>query len=534
MEHLLLILIATIFISTILNVLLKKLDIPTIIGYIFAGLIVNYSFGLMDINKDGLSHIAEFGIVFLMFTIGLEFSITLLNNMKKEVFVFGTFQVVIIGFMFTSIAIYALNIETKSAIIMGFALSLSSTAIVLKMLNEKNEIHSGYGRVTLGILLFEDLAVIPMLLMISIFTTEGVSVGELLLNTLGSAVIVFFILFVGGKMMLNRFFNWVTSSNSEEIFLVSVLFVVMSASFIAELFGFSYSLGAFLAGMTIAETKYKYRIESDLIPFRDILLGVFFVTIGMQIDLSIILTYGHIIIGLLVGVLILKALILYMLLLPFIQKRTALKTALALFQVGEFSLAIFALANHNGLLDDVTNQILIIMVVLSMIITPFILKNLKNISEFLFKEPKINDAFVSSGYKNHILICGYGSLGQKIVKKLKAKGLSYLILEHEKELVDEGEKDGEPIYLANAMQRDTLKAFDIKEALAVIVTIENTLKLRLTCEAIQAVAPNVNTVVKVKNRSHKNIIESFDINHIVNESEEMAELLSREVLNCRI
>ncbi len=534
MEHLLLILIATILIATILNVLLKKLDIPTIIGYIFSGLIVNYAFNLMHIDKEALSHIAEFGIVFLMFTIGLEFSIKHLNSMKKEVFVFGTFQVVIIGLVFTMMAIFIFGIETKSAIIMGFALSLSSTAIVLKMLNEKDEIHSGYGRVTLGVLLFEDLAVIPILLMISIFTTEGVSIKELLITTLGSAVIVFFILFVGGKVLLNKFFNWVTSSNSQEIFLVSVFFVVMSASFIAEMFGFSYSLGAFLAGMTIAETKYKYAIESDLVPFRDILLGVFFVTIGMQIDLSVILSYGHVILGLLVAVLLLKASILYMLLLPFIQKRTALKTALALFQVGEFSLAIFALANQNGLLDDTTNQILIIMVVISMIITPFVLKNLKNISEYLFKEPEIDDVFKSSGYKNHIIICGYGSLGQRITKNLKEKGLSYLIIEHEKDLVDLGNKKNEPIYLANAMQRDVLKAFDIKDALAVIVTIENTLKLRLTCEAIHAVAPDVNTVVKVKNESHKEIIESFDINHIVNESEEMAELLTKEVLNCKI
>jgi CPA2 family monovalent cation:H+ antiporter-2 len=254
----------------------------------------------------------------------------------------------------------------------------------------------------------------------------------------------------------------------------------------------------------------------------------------MQIDLSVIVDYGHVILGLLIAVLLLKALILYILLLPFVQKRTALKSALALFQVGEFSLAIFALANHNDLLDDTTNQIFIIMVVISMIITPFILKNLKSISNYLFKEPEIDDNFVSSGFKDHIIICGYGPLGQKIAKRLKQKGLCYLILEHESEMVAKGEKEGEPIYLANAMQRDTLKAFDITDALAVIVTIENPSKLRLTCDAISKVAPEVNTVVKVKNESHQEIIEGFNINHIVNASEEMAEILTREVLNCEI
>ena len=183
MENILLISIVTIFIATILNVWLKRYDIPTIIGYILSGLIINYMFSLMNIDKQLLSHIAEFGIVFLMFTIGLEFSIKHLNAMKKEVFVYGSLQVIMSGLLFTALAMFILKIETKTAIILGFALSLSSTAIVLKILNEKNETHSSYGRVTLGILLFQDLAVIPILLMISIFTSHSDDISLLLLKT---------------------------------------------------------------------------------------------------------------------------------------------------------------------------------------------------------------------------------------------------------------------------------------------------------------------------------------------------------------
>ncbi|MCH9813939.1 MAG: cation:proton antiporter [Epsilonproteobacteria bacterium] len=535
MEHLLSILLATIFIATIFNVILKKFDIPTIIGYIFAGLIINYMFDLMHIDKETLSHLAEFGIVFLMFTIGLEFSIKHLDSMKKEVFLFGSLQVMISGLLFTALAYFILEVEVKTAIILGFALSLSSTAIVLKMLNERNEIHSGYGRITLGILLFQDLAVIPILLMISIFTSNGDSVSLLLLKTLGSAIIVFFILFIGGKMILNRFFNWIMTTNSEEIFLVSVLFVVIGASFIAEVFGFSYSLGAFIAGMTIAETKYKYRVEADLIPFRDILLGIFFVTIGMQIDLSAVVSYWHMILLLLVVIMVLKALIIFGILRTQIQRRTSLKTALALFQVGEFSLAVLALAHNNQLISDNHNQIMIVTVVISMIMTPFVIKNIKNIVDRFSPEKELRtDLIASAGYKDHIIICGYGSMGQLIAQHFKYLGLSYIILEHDYELVKLGKSKKEPIILANAMQIGTLEAVNIRSSFAVIVAIDNAFKLRLTCEAISAIDVNINTVVKVKNDSHQKIIEGLNVNHIINESQEMAKILTKEVLNCEI
>ncbi len=197
--------------------------------------------------------------------------------MKREVFVYGTMQMFSIGAIFTTISTLWFGLEIKSAIVVGFALALSSTAIVLKVLNEKGEIHSGYGRVAVGILIFQDLAVIPILLMISIFTSKNSSVFELLATTLISAIVVFIRgSIIVGKFFIERFFDWVTTSNSEEIFLGSVFLPVIASSVLAETFGFSYSLGAFIAGMTIAETKYRYRIEADLVPFRDILLGVFF------------------------------------------------------------------------------------------------------------------------------------------------------------------------------------------------------------------------------------------------------------------
>jgi len=537
MENILIVLIITIAIATVLNVVLKKFDIPTVIGYVLSGFAISSFYHFAEDSKEALSHLAEFGIVFLMFTIGLEFSVNHLKHMKREVFLFGGLQVMLSGLLFSLIGYLGFGLEAKSAIVIGFALSLSSTAIVLKVLNEKNEIHAGYGRTTVGILIFQDLAVIPILLMVSIFTSQTDSVGTLLLNTLGSAILVFIILFVVGKYFLERFFDLIMETDSEEIFLVAVLLGVLSASVLAEVFGFSYSLGAFIAGMMLSETKYRYRIEADLVPFRDILLGVFFVSIGMLIDWHSIVTYGHIILGLLVGIMLLKGLLIFGLLRVFIQKRTAVKTALALFEVGEFSLAIFALANAKGLLPEELNQILIITVVLSMILTPFVLKNIKFIADLLSKEPDTlrERALVGGTYTDHIIVCGYGPLGQKLVKTFKERNLLYVILEHDVKVVDEVISRGEEaIFFANAAQKMVLEHFNISQCCAVIVTIDNEIQKQLICENIASFGPGVNSIVKVMNNAEEESISALGIKHVVNARNIVADIMEQEVLACQI
>lgn len=537
MENALLILIITIAIATILNVFLKKFDIPTIIGYILSGFAISSIFHFAEDSKEMLSHLAEFGIVFLMFTIGLEFSVNHLKRMKKEVFVYGGLQVVLSGLLFTGLSSLIFGLEIKSAIVLGFALALSSTAIVLKILNENNEIHSAYGRTTLGILLFQDLAVIPILLMVSFFTSETDSISVLLLETFASALVLFLIIFIIGKYFLERFFGWIMASGSEEIFLVAVLLGVMGASYMAHFFGFTYSLGAFLAGMMIAETKYRYRIEADLIPFRDILLGVFFVTIGMLIDWHSLVNYGHIILGLLVGIMLLKGLLIFGILQFFVQKRTAIKTAWALFQVGEFSLAILALAYSNKLISNGANQIMIITVVLSMIITPFVLKNIKKLADVLSKEPDTlrERALASGTYQNHIIVCGYGDVGRKLVEKLKAKSLLYIIIEHDIKIVDaEIAKGEEAIYFANAAQKMVLTHFNVNHCSAIIVTIENKIQRQLICENIVSFGPDINSVVKVNNSMEEAVVSDLGIKHVINGKEIITELLAEKALLCHL
>ena len=532
MEKLLIGLIVTIAIATVVNVFLKKIDIPTVIGYIITGLTISQLYHFGEHEKETLEQLAEFGIVFLMFTIGLEFSIAQMKSMKREVFVYGTLQVVLSTVLFTFITHLFFDIAVKSAIVIGMGLSLSSTAIVIKILNEKGEIHSGYGRVTLGVLLFQDLAVIPMLLMISIFTSENASISELITQTVISAAIVFVIIFIVGKFFIERFFDWVVNSDSEEIFLAAVFLIVIAASVLAEHFGFSYTLGAFLSGMTIAETKYRFKVESDLVPFRDILLGVFFVTIGMQIDLNIIVEYGGTIVGLVVLIMSLKALVLFLALHLFMQNRSALKSAFALMQVGEFGLAIFALASANGLITSEVNQIMIVTIVLSMILTPFILKNISSLADLLFVEPTNlrERALVSVGFDKHIIVCGYGAVGKQLVKKLKKNNTLYVILEHDVKLVDEAIENGEEnIFLANAARKNILEHFGIKKALAVVTAVNNAHQLRLICENIDSFGEEINSVVTVKNKSQEESISDLNITHVINRRETITDLLANHL-----
>ena len=282
------IIVAATSIALILNLILKKIHLPTIIGYILTGTIISYIFNFNGLDFSSLELIAEFGIVFLMFTIGLEFSLKHLLSMKKDVFVNGFLQVALAGGIISLSAEYLFGMEQKSAIIIGYALALSSTAIVLKILNDKGTIHTVHGRKVLGILLFQDIAVIPILLMINIFSNQNSSLSELLLETAISVVIILSLMYLIGKYLLGRFLSLVVWADTEEIFIAAVLMLVIGASFLAHTLGFSYSLGAFLAGMMMAETQYKHQIEADLVPFRDILLGLFFITVGMQIDVTLI------------------------------------------------------------------------------------------------------------------------------------------------------------------------------------------------------------------------------------------------------
>jgi len=532
MNDIMIVIIATFSIAITLNIFLKRYGIPTIIGYIFTGLIISKSFGLHSGHDDTLSHIAEFGIVFLMFTIGLEFSIAHLKSMKEEVFVNGALQVSLSSLLFFILITLFMDIDIKSAIIIAAAISLSSTAIVLKVLNESGKISNEFGKKSLGVLLFQDIAVIPILLMVDIFSNSDQSLATLLFYTFIEAIIALSILFVFGKYLVERFLELSYSSN--EIYIASILLIVIGSSYLAHIFGFSYSLGAFIAGMTIAETKYKHQIEADLIPFRDLLLGLFFITIGMQIDIAVIAGNIAIIIILVFAIMLFKAIVIYLIILQKALNRTALKTALALSQIGEFSLVVLALANSASLVENQIVQILLASVVLSMIITPFILNNLSRIADMIIPEPIPDTPISCENCANHIIVCGYANTGKSIVKKLIAKNIPYIIIEHDIKLVEQAKRAKRNIILGNATQISLLEKLNIYKASSVIVAIDNFQKLHLVIDTIKSMSRDIDVIAKVANKKEQDVLKEYNLKHVLNRADIMANILVEEALTCSL
>ena len=536
MQELMTIIIVAMGISIVVNVFLKRHQIPPIIGYIFSGVVITELFGLQEGNNSTLHEVAEFGIAFLMFTIALEFSIGHLKAMRREVLAHGGAQVVISMTLFTSIAYFLFNIEIKSSLIIGAALSLSSTAIVLKMFNERGETNRTYGRQALGILLFQDLAIIPIFLMISVFTNTDQSLGILLGKTFLGAAVTLIVLYFLGKYAINHFLSWVSDTNSQEIFVLSILLIVISASMLAHVFGISYSLGAFFAGLLIAETQFKHQFEADLVPFRDILLGVFFVTVGMQIELSFLIGHIHIILVVMTAVMLVKFFIITSIIWFSTDKTTALKTGLALAQVGEFSFAVFELARTYGLIEHSLNQTMVIAVVLSMILTPFMLKNLQRIVNLIKTTPtegKIPE-ITSVGIDHHVVVCGYSHLGRTVVNRLKEIGLPYIVIENQRKLVEMAVTSGDAVMLGNASQRSILESANVKTAAAVIIAVENEQRIRLLTEAISAIAKNANIIVKVSDKKTFAELEGLPVDHLIDEHEEVAKIMVEHALSCEV
>ncbi len=490
----------------------------------------------VKLNTSYVNHIAEYGIVFLMFTIGLEFSVNHLKQMKKEVFVFGSLQVIITTAFFSFISHYFFSLDTKTSIVIGAALALSSTAIVLKVLNENGDIHRPYGRNSVGILIFQDLAVIPILLMITILADQSKSMGDMVINTIVSAIIIGIILFVVGFYIIERFLAYVVDTHIEELFIASILLIVLSSAWLAHSFGFSHSLGAFLAGMMIAETKYKYQIEADLVPFRDILLGVFFISVGMQVNLTTIYSNFFLIVALAIAILALKAVLIFAIIRMFTFTKRAVKTALALAQVGEFSFAVLALANTQNILDNELNQILISVVIISLIFTSLVLRYVRAFTNFFYpnRTEILEDPPVSADIKNHIIVCGYSLLGQKIVRNLKETGIAYVAIEHDRQHVKEGHEKGDIVFFGNAASKTMLNSLYIKNATAVIIAIDNDEKIRLITEAIKSIDPTISVVVKITHKAQMEDFSDLHIDSFVNENEIVAKHLVYEATHCKI
>ena len=524
------IVIAILFISLLFNIPFAKLKIPPIIGYIFTGIIIT---ALFHLDKHTIETIAEMGIVFLMFLIGLEFSPEKLISMKKEVF-FGILEMTLVSLFFGITMLFLID-DFRIGLIAGSALALSSTAIVLKLLNENREISKPYGKIVLGILLFQDIAVIPILIAISIIVNKDATLLPLILKTLGGFIGLGAFIWVYGKYIAPFIIKHSVSTRSDEIFIATVLFVVLVAAEIAHLFGLSYSLGAFLAGMALSETKYKHEIEADLVPFRDILLGVFFISVGLMVNIKFVLHNILSIVGLTVFVMILKFFIIFLMLRASkVHKRVSAKAAVSLAQIGEFAFVIFALLAKYNLLPFEIVQKLVVATVISMILTPFIINNIYRFADLfdkkqVFEEYELKPAEV----EKHIILIGYDKIGQRVAKKLTELGISYVAIDKQIEAIEEGIRRGDNVIFGNAAKKEVLESLNIEGAAAVIITTTNEFHTHMITQNILDINKNLNIVVVTDDKDEMKFYEANNV-YIVDVSKELAGKLIELALKCEI
>lgn len=537
MQNILVYIVIALGLSIVINIFLKKIGISQIIGYILTGIVIAYGFDLHEASHSHeLEMAGEFGIVFLMFTIGLEISLERMGSMKKEIFTNGFLQVGVTTIITYILAHYLFALDGKSSIIIALAFSLSSTAIVLTYLKSSKEIHTAYGQNATGILIFQDIAVIPILILIGFLTNEGEQdIFVILWHTLLSGIVVIGVLFTVGKRVVTRLLHFSSSLEVDELFMGSVLFIVMASSLFAYYMGFTYSLGAFVAGMIIAETKYHHKVESDIAPFKDILLGTFFVVVGMKIDVLLFVDHIGLIIGLFLLIFFLKSLLIFILLQISTTNITALKTALFLSQVGEFSFVIFALAASGHILDETLVSLLVLVVIFSMVVTPFFVPYINKITKKLIQEKDVTtDLSAVQGRENHVIVCGYSVVGKFVTRYLEELDAPCVIIDNSNKHVKEALEDGKEAYLGDASKTAILEALNIEKAAAVIVTLDNIAKKRLICEVVLKQAENANIIVKVVSLEEKEMLSDLGITTIVDEKSEVARVLVERMLTCQI
>ncbi len=529
MEQVILMILATGVVAVILGIILKRFDVPPIVGYILSGIILVNIIGKNSDNSHTLEQIAEFGIVFLMFTIGLEMKLENLIQMRKQVFVYGGLQVGLSILFFTSLSHFLFSLDFKSSLVVGCALSLSSTAIVLKILNDTNNITNYYGQNSLGILIFQDLAVIPILLILTILSSSGNSVSSLLLDIFLSGGILLVVMLVFGKYFLDPILKLVNKAQTHELFIMIVLIIAIGSSFLAHYLGFTYSMGAFIGGMLIAETHYKHQVEADLVPFRDLFLALFFVTVGMQIDIEFFISHIIQVFGLSIVVMVLKALIIFGIVYFFVGKRVAFETSLAICQVGEFSFVVFTQATQSTLLEESTGQLLTLSVIISMIVTPFILKNIKVITLKIFRQKTVDVKIINSSkefLQNHVIVCGYGSFGKQIVHNLKKQNIEHISIIDNYEFFEDALQNKEKVMFGNPTQKHILEEAGIEKAKAVIIALHDMENIILLSHMIKDINSEVKILAKVTKKS--NLPMSINSTDFIDIYDYTAELLVKK------
>jgi len=532
--QLLLILLA---VAVLVVVLFRQLHLPAMLGYLIVGALIGpHALGWIP-DAPETRHLAEFGVVFLMFSIGLEFSLARLRAMQRLVFGLGTAQVVatMLLVMLTSLFF---DLGWAAGLALGGILAMSSTAIVSKMLVERAELNTPHGQKIMGVLLFQDLAVVPLIILIPALATHDGSLTVTLAHAALKAILVLAALLIFGQRLLRPWFHLVARQKSSELFMLNVLLFTLGLAWLTELSGLSMALGAFVAGMLIAETEYRYQVEEDIKPFRDVLLGLFFVTIGMMLDMHTLLQgWGWILLLLLILVPF-KALVVALLVRAFAGDwGTALRTGLGLAQAGEFGFVLLTLARDAHLLPhDVTQNVLAAML-LSMLLAPFLIQHAGAIVRRISPEEWMNSAMQmhqiavkSMGTNQHVIICGYGRSGQALAAFLRNENVSFIALDLDSRRVHEASSRGERVVYGDAAKHEVLQAAGLMRAKALVITYDDKHSALRILRHIQQDRPDLPVIVRTADDSNVETLKKAGATEVVAEVLEGSVMLASQVL----
>ncbi|WOI36691.1 cation:proton antiporter [Alteromonas sp. CI.11.F.A3] len=528
--------IALMFIAVCSVAIFKRIHLPPILAYLFAGILAGPQLFALFAHPQEMHLLAETGIVFLLFSLGLEFSLPKLVAMRALVFGVGVGQMLLTTAVFTSIP-YLFGLPISASIIIGGALALSSTAIVIKQATEMGILNNRRTQLAVSILLFQDLAVVPFLIAIPLLAQSGeVSIAFALGEALLKGIFVIAFLMSVGKWVLPWVFREVAKTRTDELFVLTTILIALLAGGLTYYFGLSMALGAFLAGMMLGESQYKYQLEADIRPFRDILMGLFFVTVGMQLDINVLWSNFFTIVLGVVGLMIIKILMVRVAA-AFVKTNPldAWSAGIKLCQIGEFSFVIAALATTYGVLTTGQSSLIVSMGVLSMALTPWLMNNslvfAKRIVANKSEDNAHNTLIVDNDLTNHVVICGFGRVGQSVARMLKMEGIAFIAIDMDPVRVHESRNAGEPVLFGDASQKDILSSANVEKAKLILVTFDQPDKAKQVISGTHQIDNTADVMVRTKRDYQLDGLYSAGANQVVPELQEGSLMLISQVLH---
>ena len=510
---------------------LRRLRLPPIIGFLAVGMAVGpYALGWVATTETTIA-LAEFGVVFLLFTLGLEFSLPRLIATRGEVFLLGSLQV---GFTTAAVAAIALafDVPLAVAVLLGGAVAMSSTAIVLQQLTQQGELNRTHGRLAFGTLLFQDLAVVPFLALAGVLASaDGATSTPEISFALLKAAVALVIVLAAGRWLLRPLFHEIAASGAPELFTFAVLFVAIGAAWSTHAVGLTFALGAFLAGMMLAETEYRYQVEAGIRPFRDTLLGLFFVTVGMQLDIPGLFRQLPVVTAILAGMLLLKTVIVMLAARSFAgQWFKALRTGIVLSEGGEFGFVLLTLLLQNRLIDSEITQPVLAAITLSMVLSPFLIRHNKRIARLVLRESgpaqtelaRIEAATQALAAREHVILCGYGRVGQNVARVLESQGFEYLAMDLDPFRVRTARAAGDPVIYGDAADEPMLQSVGLEHASAVIVTFSDPERSLRIVQAVRRTRASVPVLVRTMDDTQLEELHAAGATEVVPETLEAA------------